>query len=72
MATKNEEEYGLPSLSIVLGYLAVKELKNNEDRLRVLDQLGYGNAEIAKICGLTPASVRSYKSKIKRERGKKR
>lgn len=63
------EEHGLPSLSLVFGYIAVKELQRIEDQVRVLARLGYGNAEIAKICGTTPASVRTLKSISKRRRG---
>lgn len=67
MARKdNAEEYGLPSLALVFGYIAVKELQRIEDRVRVLSRLGYGNAEIAIICDTTPASVATYKSALKK------
>ncbi len=60
---RTAEEHGLPSLSLVFGYIAVKELQLLEDKVRVLARLGYGNAEIAAICGSTRASVRTLKSK---------
>lgn len=61
MAKQSSDEHGLPSLSLVFGYIAVKELQSTEDRVRVLSRLGYGNAEIAIICDTTPASVRTMK-----------
>lgn len=70
--TPKAEEHGLPSLSLVFGYIAVKELQRLEDRVRVLVQLGYGNAEIAKICGTTPASVRTVKSAAKKKPAKRK
>lgn len=66
------DEHGLPSLSLVFGYIAVKELQRVEDRVAVLSRLGYGNAEIAIICDTTPASVRTYKSGLKRNNSKRR
>jgi DNA-binding CsgD family transcriptional regulator len=61
------EDHGLPSLSLVFGYIAVKELRLLEDRIRVLARLGYGNDEIAKICDTKPTVVRTLKSKVKRK-----
>ncbi len=64
MAKKESpDEHGLPSLSLVFGYIAVKELRLLEDRVRVLARLGYGNSEIAAICGTTPGTVKTLKSK---------
>ncbi len=68
---KKNEEHGLPSLAFVFGYIAVKELQRLEDRVAVLSRLGYGNTEIARICGSTPASIavlkhRSAKRKVRR------
>jgi hypothetical protein len=68
------EEHGLPSLALVFGYIAVKELQSLGDRIAVLARLGYGNLEIAKICGANPDSVRAMKSKLgksKKSRGPK-
>ena len=59
------DEHGLPSLALVFGYIAVKELQRLEDRGAVLGRLGYGNPEIAAICGTTPASVATLKSVAK-------
>lgn len=60
---KKDEEHGLPSLSLVAGYIAVKELGRLEDSVGILARLGYGNAEIAKICDTTVASVKMAKVK---------
>lgn len=58
---KETDEHGLPSLALVFGYIAVKDLQRLEDRVAVLSRLGYGNAEIAAVCGTTPASVATLK-----------
>ncbi len=62
MAMRTIKDEGLPSLALVFGYIAVKELQRLEDRVAVLSRLGYGAAEIATICNTTPASVRTLKS----------
>ena len=67
---QSSDEHGLPSLSLVFGYIAVKELQRLEDRVGVLGRLGYGNAEIAIICNTTPATVRTLKSATKSKRSK--
>ena len=60
---KKEEEHGLPSLALVFGYIAVKDLQRLEDRVAVLSRLGYGNTEMALICGKTPGSIATIKSR---------
>lgn len=70
---RENEEHGLPSLSLVFGYIAVKELQRLEDRVDVLSRLGYGAAEIATICDTSPNSVRAFRSIRKHKRaGRKR
>lgn len=66
------EEHGLPSLSLVFGYIAVKELQRLEDRVAVLSRLGYGNTEIATICNTTPASVSTLKSGLSKQKRSRR
>ena len=39
----NKDDQALPSLALVFGYIAIKDLQRLEDRVRVLSQLGYGN-----------------------------
>lgn len=62
------EQQALPSLALVFGYIAIKELQRLEDRVRVLARLGYGNQEIALICGTTPLTVSVMKSGLKRKK----
>ena len=66
------DEHGLPSLALVFGYIAIKELQRLEDRVVVLSRLGYGNAEIAAICATTPAAVATLKSVAKRSKKPRR
>ncbi len=66
------QEHALPSLSLIFGYIAVKELQRLEDRVAVLDRLGYGNAEIATICDTTAATVRTLRSTLKKTKGPRR
>jgi DNA-binding CsgD family transcriptional regulator len=71
MAKKaSKGEQALPSLALVFGYIAVKDLQRLEDRVRVLARLGYGNQEIARICGTTPLTVAVMKSGLKRKKFK--
>lgn len=60
------EEHGLPSLSLVFGYIAVKDLQRLEDRVSHLARLGYGNAEIATICDTSTETVSTLKSRAKK------
>ncbi len=69
MAKKTKtEERGLPSLALVFGYLAVKDLQRLADQIPVLARLGYGNQEIATICDTTPNTVNYFKSTLKRKK----
>lgn len=65
---ENDEDQALPSLALVFGYIAIKELQRMEDRVRVLSNLGYGNQEIAKICDTTPMTVAVTKSGLKKKK----
>lgn len=64
-AKSNDERFDYPSLSRVLGYIAVKELRRPEDRVRILAQLGYSDIEIVKICGVTVRKAISARAKGK-------
>jgi hypothetical protein len=73
MARKDsKEEHGLPSLSLVFGYIAVKELQRLEDRVAVLSRLGYGNPEISTICDTSSGVVATLKSGLKRNKKPRR
>jgi hypothetical protein len=63
-----QDDQALPSLALVFGYIAVKDLQRLEDRVRVLSRLGYGNQEIAIICDTTPLTVAVMKSGLKRKK----
>ena len=65
-----EVEQALPSIALVFGYIAIKELQRLEDRVRVLSRLGYGNQEIAQICETTPSTVAVMKSGLKRKKAR--
>jgi len=65
---KKEDDRALPSLALVFGYIAIKELQRVEDRVRVLSRLGYGNQEIAMICETTPLTVAVMKSNLKKKK----
>jgi DNA-binding NarL/FixJ family response regulator len=65
---KQGDQEGSPSLSLVFGYIAVKDLERREDRVRVLSRLGYGNQEIALICDTTPLTVAVMKSNLKKKK----
>ncbi len=56
------------SLSLVLGYIAVKDLATIEKKVLVLGQLGYSNQEMVRICGATQSVVRALKSRTKKGR----
>ncbi len=68
MPKAKKDEAALPSLALVFGYIAVKDLERLEDRVRVLVRLGYGNQEIAQICGTTPMTVAVKKSGLKKKK----
>ncbi len=57
----NNETFAISNLSLVLGYLAVKDIEGIENQVSILARLGYDNSQIAVICDVTPASVRSHK-----------
>lgn len=53
-------------VAIVLGFIATKDLVTAEEKIAVLTQLGYSNADMARICGKTSDVVKTLKSRIKR------
>ena len=65
---KQGDQQALPSLALVFGYIAIKELQRLEDRVRVLARLGYGNQEMARICDTTPLTVAVMKSGLKKKK----
>lgn len=69
--TKSDDEHGLPSLALVFGYIAVKELQRLEDRVAVLARLGYGNQEMATICDATPGTIATIKHRVAGKKGRR-
>lgn len=67
----NKNDTRLPSLALVFGYIAVKELQRVDDRIEVLSRLGYGNIEIAAICDTTVGRIAVTKSLLKKKKTKK-
>lgn len=59
-------------LNLVLGYLAVKDIEAIEEKVEVLTRLGYKNDEMAKICGTTSGSIKSFKYLTKNKSTKKK
>lgn len=66
------DDRALPSLALVFGYIAVKDLEKVSDQIDVLTRLGYGSVEIARICGITPGGVRARRSESARKRARRR
>ncbi len=65
MARKGQDDNGGGvDQAIVLGYIAVKEEETVEKQVAILTQLGYGNKQIATICGKKENAIRALKSKI--------
>jgi hypothetical protein len=67
-----DDERGLPSLSLVFGYIAIKDLQRLEDRVTVLSRLGYGANAIANICGTTAATVHTLRNVAKKKKDSRR
>ena len=67
MSIKNKyyEEHSLPSVSIVMGYLAIKDCSSLEEKINILSMLGYGKSEMAQICGTTVNNISSMINKSK-------
>jgi len=66
------DDHGLPSLSLVFGYIAIKDLQRLDDRVKVLTRLGYGANEISKICDTSPATVHVMRSVAKKNKTPRR
>ena len=62
----SEKQSNSQLLSLVLGYLAVKDLDAIEEKVKVLSRLGYKNEEMALICGTTSGTIRTAKYQIKK------
>lgn len=64
MSTK-EEEYKV-DISIVLGYIATKDLTTKEKKVEILTALGFNNQDMAKICGTNAKVIKVIKYNLKK------
>jgi DNA-binding CsgD family transcriptional regulator len=63
---KKNEKTSSVDISVVLGYIATKDLQTTEKKVAVLAKLGFSNSDMAKICGTNEAVIRALKSKIRK------
>lgn len=68
---KTEEKPATVDTGLVLGYIAVKDIRGTEERVAVLSRLGYDNKSIATICATNENVVRALKSRAKTPRSPK-
>ena len=54
--------------SLILGYIATKELETVEKKVAILTQFGYSNADMAIICGASGDVIKTLKSRAKMDR----
>jgi len=71
MNKQSNEESEISKLLIVIGYIAVKELSSIPEKVRVLDNLGYNNREMALICNSTEGTIAKQKTLNKNQKKKK-
>jgi hypothetical protein len=62
----DEPDESRVKLALVLGYIATKDLATIEKKIAVLDQLGYSNTDMARICNTTSDAIRGIKSRTKK------
>ncbi len=53
-------------LSVVLGYIATKDLPTIEKKVSVLANLGYSNKEMSKICATSEDVIKTLKSRSRK------
>jgi len=53
-------------LSILLGYIATKDLPTTEKKVAVLARFGFSNKDMAAICATSENVIKTLKSKVKR------
>jgi hypothetical protein len=63
---KENDKDSTVDLSLVLGYIATKDLPTTEKRVAVLTKLGFSNAAMATICDTTDKTIRNMKYKVKK------
>jgi DNA-binding NarL/FixJ family response regulator len=53
-------------ISILLGYIATKDLPTTEKKVAVLARLGFSNTQMAVICATSENVIKTLKSKVKK------
>jgi hypothetical protein len=71
MKNNSDEESEFSKLLAVMGYLAVKDFDSISEKVRTLEQLGFSNKEMAKICGTTDGTIKVQKVLNKKTKKKK-
>jgi len=66
---KNEEtRKSKIDTNLILGYIAVKELKTIPEKIDILSSLGFSNGDMPIICNTTSATIKNEKSKLKKKK----
>jgi DNA-binding NarL/FixJ family response regulator len=65
------EESEISKLVLVMGYIAVKEMKSITEKVIILDSLGYTNKQMAIICNTTEGTIKVQKATAKKRKKQK-
>lgn len=71
MKNQTNDESEMSRLLIVMGYIAVKEFNSIPEKVRVLDNLGYNNRQMALICNTTEGTIAVQKAVNKKKKKSK-
>ncbi len=52
--------------TILLGYIATKDIPTTEKKVAVLARLGFSNRDMAAICATSENVIKTLKSKVKK------
>ncbi|MBS1555743.1 MAG: hypothetical protein JSU09_12540 [Bacteroidetes bacterium] len=61
------ESTDIARLTLVMGYIAVKDLNSIPEKVKVLDSLRYSNKEMAVICNTSENTIAVTKANNKRQ-----
>lgn len=61
------ESNDITRLTLVMGYIAVKDLASIPEKVKILDSLGFSNKEMAIICDTSENTIAVKKANIKRQ-----
>jgi len=71
MKSQSGEGSEFSQLLIVMGYIAVKDFESIPDKVRVLNNLGFTNKQMAVICDTTEGTIAVQKVANKKTKKKK-